>query len=336
MKQRFNLSTLRKFLWLAAWSCCLVVLQVHAQLELRTSVKFILSSTGTRPPGGLLLTDFDVREAFTNMNKLLDTFGRGYHFRVTEIVDIAGHPEVYNVETKIASELIRLAVDNDPTAYGWRTGAANMYINNDDTGGSAFNGMVVVSHNAKYKGILHESGHHFGLCHTQGCGCQWCTNCFSIVDDLVGDTLPDRECWTFNEIAASAFPAVYPNLSPAQTAMVSNTFNNVMSYHLDGTRDVLTTGQLDRMADTANGLVADNIVTGTTRFVDRANTCAPAGSSACAGGFGGPFQTVAQGVSVASGGDIVLIRVGHYNEPMTITKAITFRATRGDALIGKP
>jgi hypothetical protein len=41
-------------------------------------------------------------------------------------------------------------------------------------------------------------------------------------------------------------------------------------------------------------------------------------------------------MNAAGAGDIVLIRPGHYNEPMTITKGITFRATRGDALIGKP
>ena len=86
----------------------------------------------------------------------------------------------------------------------------------------------------------------------------------------------------------------------------------------------------------ANMLVADNIVTGSTRFVDRANTCGSVGNSACAGRFGGPFPTLAQGVSVASAGDIVLIRPGHYNERMTLTKAVTFRPTRGDGQIGKP
>jgi nitrous oxidase accessory protein NosD len=41
-------------------------------------------------------------------------------------------------------------------------------------------------------------------------------------------------------------------------------------------------------------------------------------------------------VNRANTGDIVLIRPGRYNEPMTINKAITLRATRGDALIGVP
>jgi hypothetical protein len=310
--------------------------EAAAQLAMRTSVKFILSAGGTRPPGGNLLTDEDVRRAFTNANNVLDTFGRGYQFRITEIVDLAGHPELYDTTTSNASAIIKMAVDNNPAALAWRTNAANMYINNDPSGGSDFNGMVVVSHNGTYKTILHESGHHFGLCHTQGCGCRGCTEC-GLTDDEVGDTLPDRECWTVDDISTNAFHTLYANLNAAQRAMVSNTFNNVMSYHEDGTHDVLTSGQLDRMADTANGRVAENIITGFTRFVDRANTCsAPAGNSTCIGGFIGPFPTVAQGVNAAVAGDIVLIRPGHYNEPMTLTKAVTFRATRGDALIGKP
>jgi hypothetical protein len=38
------------------------------------------------------------------------------------------------------------------------------------------------------------------------------------------------------------------------------------------------------------------------------------GKSACVLGLAGPFQTVARGITAASGGDIVLIRSGHYNE----------------------
>ena len=37
-----------------------------------------------------------------------------------------------------------------------------------------------------------------------------------------------------------------------------------------------------------------------------------------------------------TGGDIVLLRPGQYNEPGTYTRAMTFRATRGSATIGTP
>jgi hypothetical protein len=97
-----------------------------------------------------------------------------------------------------------------------------------------------------------------------------------------------------------------------------------------------TSDQLDRWTDSANH-DRPNEVSGLTHFVDRNNGClAPTGSSACLVAAGGPFPTVAGGIASASPGDIVLVRVGHYNEPMTIRKAITLRATRGNVLLGKP
>jgi hypothetical protein len=310
--------------------------EAAAQLEMKVSVKFILSSTGSRPPGGALFTDDDVRAAYTNVNNLMDTFHRGYRFRITEIVDIAGHSEAYDVDVKTASEIIKSNVDVNPVAFGWRQSAANLYINNSSGGGSAFNGMVVIGHDSGYKTIMHESGHHWGLCHTQGCGCQSCTDC-GLTSDGIDDTLPDRQCWTENDIAVNYYHSNFAQLSASQQAAVSNTFNNVMSYHNDGTHDVLTIGQLDKMADTANSLAQSNIVTGYTWFVDRANTCTQrSGSSACTNGTGGPFQTVTGGINNANSGDIVLVRLGNYNEPMTITKAVTLRATRGNAIIGIP
>jgi nitrous oxidase accessory protein NosD len=82
-----------------------------------------------------------------------------------------------------------------------------------------------------------------------------------------------------------------------------------------------------------------NIMSGKTLFVDSTTPACVArdGFSECFGvNVGGPLLTVAQGITRASAGDIVLIRPGHYNEPMTITKALTFRATRGNALVGTP
>ena len=46
-------------------------------------------------------------------------------------------------------------------------------------------------------------------------------------------------------------------------------------------------------------------------------------------------NAVGEGVTSAQGGDIVIIRPGNYVEPMTVTKAITLRATRGQATIGR-
>ena len=142
--------------------------------------------------------------------------------------------------------------------------------------------MLVLKYTSGAGVFLHEGGHHLGLDHTQGAGCKDCDTCTSLVSDDIADTLPDRSCWSSNQIAANAFPADYPNLSLAQITQVSNTFNNVMSYHGPdgGTATVLTSDPLDQMADFSRTDRA-NIMDGKTVFVDRASTSCllPAGFS---------------------------------------------------------
>ncbi len=313
----------------------------QAQLEVRLSVKVILDANGLRPAGGTLSTDVGIRSSVAAANSLLASFGRGFQFRITEIVDLPGHAELLDLACQDASDAIDAGVQLNPVSYQWRLTAANVYINKgDDNASCAFNSLLVLKYTSGAGAVLHEGGHHLGLAHTQGSGCKDCDTCTSLVSDGIDDTLPDRACWSFNQIAANAFPATYPNLTPAQTAMVSNTFNNVMSYHRPdgGTAPVLTPDQWDRIADFTRTNRA-NIMNGKTVFVDSTTPACAArdGFSECFGAsVGGPFLTIAQGINRASAGDIVLIRPGNYNEPMTITKAITLRATRGDAFIGKP
>jgi hypothetical protein len=110
-----------------------------------------------------------------------------------------------------------------------------------------------------------------------------------------------------------------------------------MSYHDPNNRNRLTPDQLDRMTDTSNG-GRNNVATGYTRFVDHTCTTFPGfanGSSSCSL-FGGPYHTVGDGINHANPGDIVMLRPGNYNEPMTISKPLTLRATRGNATIGAP
>ena len=45
---------------------------------------------------------------------------------------------------------------------------------------------------------------------------------------------------------------------------------------------------------------------------------------------------VRDAVNSAQDGDIVLLRAGNYNEPMTITTYVTLRASRGKVSIGIP
>ena len=337
-----TLSLLKSLLFAAlALGCSLP--QAQAQIEVRASFKILLDTNNAPPPAsGGFATDANIRARVDQANRLLTSFGRGYTFRVTEVTNLAGHADLLDTDCKETTAQIEAGVQTNPASYAWRTTAMNVYITrgNDVGGACAFNSMLVLHWNDIYNTLCHEGGHHLGLAHTQGAGCGGCDTCTNLMSDFIGDTLPDRECWSFNQIAANAFPATYPNLTTAQTAMVSNTFNNVMSYHRSdgGTATVLTPDQWDHLADfTRTNRM--NIMNGKTLFVDNTTPACAArdGFSECFGaGVGGPFLTVAQGITRASAGDIVLIRPGHYNEPMTITKAVALRATRGDALIGKP
>jgi len=133
------------------------------------------------------------------------------------------------------------------------------------------------------------------------------------------------------------YGSFYSALTASRKAAVDRVWNNLMSYHnYQHDNPYLTPDQLDRWADSANN-DRTGVRTGRTRFVDR--TCSPLaanGDSIC--GVLGPYATVAAGInaSTANGADIVMVRPGSYNEPMTITKPLTLRATRGDAVIGKP
>ena len=330
---------MRKLFGLVLFSFCLFALEARAQIEWRVSVKFILDANGHRPSGGIIDTDQDVRDQVDAANRLIDPFGRGYRFRLTEITNLSGYSAYFSTDRETTSSNLMVIVNSNPASVAWRANALNFYVNAADgvNEGITKTKLIMMGHNVGRETFTHESGHYLGLCHTHGCPCATCdsTNCpVPPVPDDFADTLPDNTCWDQDDISTNWFHKVFVNLNLAQQNTVSNTFNNIMSYHAK--RLVFTSDQLDELADTSNGS-RNNLTTGFTWFVDRDNTCTGrTGSSACTNGTEGPFQTVTTGVNRANAGDIVLIRPGHYNEPMTITKAVTLRATRGDALLGKP
>ena len=253
-----------------------------------------------------------------------------------------------------------------PLIYGWDSTAANIYILRMGTNGSSSSSfpphaLTTVLGNpppgrgySKIYTVIHELGHHFNLKHThqgedyQNSNYSPCTDrncsCARLIGgdaDLIADTIADHQCWNSpNAIAQGNYGMNYIDLTASRQAAVNRIWSNIMSYHEDqqGTNEVtlFTSDQLDRWTDSANHDRPAE-VSGRTWFVDRNNIClGPTGDSTCVGGFGGPFPLVAQGISVASAGDIVLIRPGNYNETMTINKSVTLRATRGNAIIGKP
>ena len=322
----------------------LLPLQAEAQLRWRISVKFILNASGNRPPSGILNTDQEVQDQIDNANAVLASYGRGYQFQLTEIVDLSGVSQWYD-NPRDDKDLLEAAAEADKTLYAYRDNAINVYINGNS--GSAIcsfpptDDIIFMGQGSRSTSIFHESGHYFNLSHTFN-GQQdlnsngtACTNECACAQNIGGgsdgcaDTILDHTCWdTQNLIAQGNYGMNYSSLSAANQTRVDNVNFNIMSYH--GTRDRMTSDQWDRATDASNGS-RFKAASGRTRFVaTTGNDTTGDGSS------GNRYRTVARGVTVANSGDIVLLRTGNYDEPMTINKAVTLRATRGTAVVGIP
>ena len=203
--------------------------------------------------------------------------------------------------------------------------------------------------------LLHETGHHMNLFHTQGgCSCgpgqngaSYATNypgcirtnqSYSVGAEDIADTLADAECLTADQIARANFNKALSACTADQQEKVKNTFFNLMSYHIGFYCSVehytyevrLTELQADKWTYNANTIRA-NEVTGITCFVS------PAGNDGYSG-FDGtlPKAHVQAAVTNSAPGDIVMLRPGTYNERFTINQGVTLRATRvGWATIGR-
>jgi len=336
------------WLFLLAGLVC-VPSSARADLNVRVSVKFILSAGGNRPSNGGgwgangvdLVDNATVISNINYANELMRRHRRGYQYTLTEIQDVSGWSGFFNLAARNGPNkdaLQAVATSNATTRaqFFWRDNAINIYINNTSSGVCSFPGpeaAIFVGSRAYDTLLIHEMGHYFDLYHTHqdeqfldaddsSCAAADCT-CAQLIggnNDNVGDTLRDHECWSRAQIAAAT-----PGASQTQ---IDNVWLNIMSYHIP--QDRFTSDQLDRWTDAANSS-RNAVVTGHTRFVDRDN-----GSIFQFGTSAFPYQTVTVGVANANAGDIVLIRPGNYNQPQTISKAVTLRATRGSAVIGIP
>lgn len=314
-----------------------------AQLEWRLSIKLIADTNNNAPPNAFVNISNEVLIA----NQLLDSYGRGYRFRLNEILTLTGVSQWYNMQARNNSNKLALqaAARANPSLYAYRTNAANVYVVNSFSGVCSFPGdgddIILLGANAYRTLLLHESGHYFNLLHTHNTE-QFlnsdnsnCTNqcsCAQLIsgDDNTAETALDHECWNSrDQVAVGAFGAAYTNLNSDQQWRVDNTWLNIMSYHPPANLTILTDDQLDFVTDASN-TSRFNAATGRTRFVDRTHAGAEDGSRA------NPFRGVGQGVVAAAPGDIVLIRAGNYNEGATYAKRVTLRATRGVATIGRP
>ncbi len=298
------------------------------------------------------------KNAQDSANEWMTNFSRGYRFRITEVIGIGGPSEqgpngstcYYGTDTRASGNgpscwfgrgdarndpAFNTAIKANPALFKLRSDQVNFYVAVGKASPSGSGGACPIPpgeasatwcHGFVNEGgwwLVHETGHFFGLCHTQDvCG-------------RIG-TLPDNENWTRDQIATNAYGVPYNSLPDDKKKLVDDTYYNVMSYHEAPQKDLIenrmTEAQLDLHADTANSTRAP-FVSGKTRFVSTT------GSDSSSGGSGSPYRSVTKAVTISNpaGGDIILLRPGAYNEIITINKAVTLRAGRtGQIKIGSP
>ncbi len=357
----------------------LVVPPVFADnvIHIRVSYKIVLhAGDGARPTrnGGGPVRDQDIDDAIEFANELLASYWRGYQFyRVDPITEVGGGPftggpsqffdtDFFAAGGSAAKRFMESEAEANPVEYAWNDSAINIYITNGISGGicSFYSGWLGYPDCVRFTGIdekiaiiggasanngrltLHEMGHFFDLCHTQGCPCGCCEagvtgNCHTIPrSDCIGDTVEDLACWGQDEIAQHNFGGfTYAQLTPGEQNQVDDSFLNVMSYHGSGCGQSvdnfrMTEQQLDRWGGTALEY-RSQVTDGDMYLVDWKALSAGSGTEIS------PFLTVTNGVNAANpfGGDILVIKSGWYPETVQIDTPLTLRATRvSTAIIG--
>lgn len=206
----------------------IVCISMQAQ-EIRLSFKVILDpNTGNRPS---YATEEFFNDAMTFMNEVICKSGRGMSFSKEPTIEIGGKnhsisKKYYNknpIENNVSpSWRTQLETDaqNNINDYFWRQNRINIYFSGGGGGGvcsfpdstSNQDEAILIGYGRECT-ILHEIGHFFNLCHTQGCICGDCDTCDKPKSDKIIDTLEDRECWGENDIARNAFDKSYNGLT---------------------------------------------------------------------------------------------------------------------------
>lgn len=325
--------------------------QSYAQ-EVRLSFKVILDETTGNRPSYATETYFD--NAVNFMNNVMSKYDRGISFSREPTILLGGinHPisikysDINPFDPSDPEELLEADAQADPTAYAWRQNRINIYFNNGGNGGvcsfpEADEVILIGAVNNDGSLLMHEIGHFFNLCHTQGCPCGGCDDddnppfCMTVPgDDDIDDTLPDLACWDRDDIAQWSFSQNYSQLSSNRMNQVDNVWFNLMSYHNITGDPRLTTDQLDKWQNAIWQF--DNrqdVARGEPIFVDGKKViCIPL----CIGTPLFEFATFAQGYNrVNSSQDVIILREDDYNiTNTTYTKACLIVATEeGDAII---
>lgn len=348
------------FLAMLVIGCCAAFAAADNVIQIRLSIKVITNpDTGADPAG---LAGVDLASTVEGMNALMEQFGRGYQFVVVDpIVRVGGagqfarpNPSFYSNQGLLSGSITRADLHADalanPAMYAWNPSAINVYIN--DVSNRMLcdppNDVIVIGDGAAHDSgiLLHDIGHFFGLCNTQGCGCECCVNpgpCPSNApgDDGISDTLTDSACWGRADIGSFNFGLPTSDWSAAQAMAVSEAMSNVMGFNggedgencrrgTNSSQTFLSEGQLDLWCDIASTNRA-SACNGRILFVRlSANGLGRNGRSF------NPYGLVAEGVGAAHPGDILIIGGGSYPEHIRINRPVTLRAPRNQtARIGQ-
>lgn len=320
--------------------------QVHADITVLVSVKFILNSDATHPAGNIG-TSTTFQAEVDRGNAILAATGRGYQLQVVEYLDIqpaapADQPANYwfMLPARTNRKTIESAARANTGIWRWHGSAINIYVNGSTSGQCSFVGdglSISLGQSVGDGTVLHEIGHFFNLRHTHSgdYADNPATPPFLAADLRDGDGLAETardnpNISSHDQLSQALFGHVYSAATAGEQAVVDSAYENVMSYHNE---NVFLPVQMDLWTFAAN---ADRIgfCTGRTWFVAEFGNDAYPGLMAAF-----PFATVDRAVSLVGGpNDVILLRGGSYHRPTgnTISRACTLRATAGPVSIGVP
>lgn len=319
--------------------CWFAAIEARAEITWRLSIKLIADEEGQIPASWVRRLQADV----THANRVLARSARGYRLEITELLTLTGVSQWHatKVDSANAADLHN-AARAQPALYGLRTNAINVYV--------VYNRCGFYCHHADGAGevlltgagddsvpLLHLCGHYFNLEDTHlgqrflydnGGECGLLDPC-GCARQLPGDgdgtdqTAPDNQCYPDSDtIARAAFNLPFAELDPGRQLRVENTRYNVMSYHDQADR--LTADQLDIMTNDSNNR-RRAVASGNTWFVATNGSDSNSGRNS-----NNRFKTATKALSVAVGGDVILLRGGTYTVPAFINQPLTISATRGE------
>lgn len=331
------MNTLRRRFLLAVAALVACAAGTAAQdIVQRLSIKFINDGAGN-PPQGEYGDPAKVQWAIDQSNAAFERFGRGYGYEISEFRWVDGFPSFYDVEDDAEYILLGEMAQQFPAEFHWSETAVNVYIVDTAFAAKGLDPVMIGSGVQIDMIWVHELAHYNGLPHT------W--------EDLIADTASwpgplqctenggstlggTEECGCATKVAILDQTAAANGWTQKQYDDIRF---NALSYFGDTSCDPavvfgnlrLTEGQMDRWTDWTR-LAHPNEVSGLTHFVEDGYVGVSNGLSTH------PYSTLTDGLGAADagGGDIVLLRAGTYDGPLTVSDPVVLRASLGSAVVG--